>query len=49
MWADQQDLLGAGTGEARLDHLADLFRRIDHAIDVGGVRLDRGDRAAERA
>jgi hypothetical protein len=46
--SDQHDLPGAGTDEAGLHHLADLFGRIDHPIDTGGIGLDRLDRAAQR-
>ena len=45
---DQQDLLAPGTGEPRVHHLADFFRRIDHVIDVRWIWLDHLDLSAER-
>lgn len=49
---DQHDVLGAGALERRLDDLAELLRRVFHAVDLrrrGAARLDQLDLTAECA
>ena len=45
---DQHNLLRPRPDKARMNHPADLFRRVDHPIGVARIWFDELDLAAER-